>query len=131
MKKHCSVLVMCFLILGIVVFQSTAHEGEDHEIIVQAMHKSGQFLGEIEKSVKTENYFMAAETLMELAKTFKSLETITPKKGSKEEWDAIHGTLINTTFKAISACADEDENIVNEYLRKITSLMRKGHGIFR
>jgi hypothetical protein len=131
MKKYRIVFVMCFLILGIFVSQVTAHEGEDHETVVQAMHKSGQLLEKIEKSVKTDDYFAAAENLMELAKTFKSLETIVPEKGSKEEWNAIHGMLINTAFKAIGACADKDGSTVNEYLHEITTLMKKGHGIFR
>ena len=121
----------CLLFSVFFAIQVNAHEATDHEKIVEAMRKSRAFMGELSKAVKAEEYFTAAEKLMEIAKAMKSLETITPEKGSKEEWDNNHQDLIKAALKGIGACADEDSDTLKAYIREITGLIKEGHRIFK
>ncbi len=125
------ILVLSMIVFIMLAIQISAHGGVDHKKLGEAMHESSALLKDVNNAVKAEEYFTAAEKLMELAKIFKSLELITPEKGTKEEWDGIHGNLIKAAFKAIGDCADEDGNTVREYIKEITGLMKEGHGIFR
>ena len=129
MKKYwISTYVLLFVLAAL---QATAHQGTDHEKIVEAMHKNQELMGQLGQAVKAEEYFIAAETFMEIAKIMKSLETITPEKGFKEEWDNIHQDLIKAAFKGIGACAEEDSETIKAYIREISGLIKEGHGIFR
>jgi hypothetical protein len=65
---------------------------------------------------------------MEIAKRAKSLEVITPVKGSKDEWDNIHGAIIKAAFQGISACGEEDVEKLEMSIDKIEQLKHKGHG---
>ena len=129
MKKYW--ISICMILFVLAAFQVTAHQGTDHEKIVEIMRKNQELMSELGNAVKAEEYFIAAEKLIELAKTMKSLETITPEKGSKEDWDNIHQDLINAAFKGIGACADEDSETLKAYIREISGLIKEGHGIFR
>jgi hypothetical protein len=130
MKKLC-LIVPCMIVFGIFAMQVSAHKGVDHEKLVEAMSESAAVLEDVNDAVKAEEYFTTAERLMGLAKIFKSLESIIPEKGTKEEWDTIHGNLIKAAFKAIGACADEDGNTVRGFIKEIKGIMKKGHGVFR
>jgi hypothetical protein len=129
MKKYW--ISICILLFVLAAFQATAHQGTDHEKLVEAMHKNQELMGQLGNAVKAGEYFIAAETLMEIAKIMKSLETITPEKGSKEDWDNLHQDLIEAAFKGIGACADEDSETLKAYIREISGLIKEGHGIFR
>jgi hypothetical protein len=95
------------------------------------MRKNQNLMSELGNAVKAEEYFIAAEKLMEIAQNMKSLETITPEKGSKEEWDNIHQDLLKAAFKGIGACAEEDSETLRAYIREISGFIKEGHGIFR
>ena len=61
----------------------------------------------------------------------KTLDTMTPKKGSKAEWDAIHGDLINAAFGGIGACGDENKDAASAAAGEIGTLIKKGHDIYK
>ena len=119
-----------FIFIGLTT-QILAHQGEDHEKLEQAMQSANTLMGEITYTLKKDDYFATAVGLMELAKIFKSLETITPAKGSKNEWDMIHGDLIHAAFRAIGACGDEDGETMRLYIQQIAEFMKEGHAIFQ
>jgi hypothetical protein len=68
---------------------------------------------------------------MTIARNMKSLETVTPLKGKKAEWDSIHNDLIKAAFRGIGACADENKEKVTAAVGEIGALVKKGHTIFR
>ena len=88
-------------------------------------------MGAIKKASEDGDFFTAAEKLMEIAKAIKSLDAVTPKKGTKEEWDRIHGDLINAAFRGIGACGEEDSEKLNAAMGEIGAFIKEGHGIFR
>jgi hypothetical protein len=76
------------------------------------------------------DFFPMAGQLMKLATTMKTLDTLSPAKGSKEEWDDIHEQTIKAAFHGIAACGEEDLEKLKMSLDEISELMRKGHRVF-
>ena len=128
MKKR-YVLSVCLVVL--MVFATQVFAEYDKDMVVKVMKSNGKAMGELKKAAEDKDFFMAAEKLMEVAKNMKSLEKMNPTKGSKEDWDKNHGTLIKATFKGIGACGDEDAEALNTYIGEIGALIKEGHGMFR
>ena len=133
MKYVVSMLICASLVFGGWIVDGYADEAEsyEYEVVTDAMRTLNKLLGQVKKATKEEAYFTAAETLMEIAKTFKSLDTITPRKGSKEEWDTVHGDLINAALKGIGACGKKDLQALQAALDDIIVFMKQGHMLFR
>ena len=123
------VVVLCVVVFAVIATQSFAEY--DKELVVKVMQANGANMGALKKSIEGKDFFMAAETLMAIAKDMKSLEAVTPPKGSKEEWDANHQALINAAFKGIGACGEQDVDKLNEYVAEVGKLIKEGHGMFR
>jgi hypothetical protein len=126
MKK----LIVLFVVIFVVCATQSFAE-YDKELVVKVMQANGANMGELKKAIEGKDFFMAAETLMAIAKDMKSLEAVTPPKGSKEEWDANHQLIIDTAFKGIGACGEQDLDKLNEYVGEIGKLIKEGHGMFR
>lgn len=123
-----------FVVCWVVIFTMTAVQSfaeYNKEHVVNVMRANGASMGALKKAIESKDFFAAAETLMDIAKTMKSLETMTPPKGSKEEWDKNHQTLINMALKGIGACGDQDSDKLNEYFGEINKLIKEGHGMFK
>lgn len=131
MKTSSRIFLMCLCLFLVLTTQIFAHQGQEHKTLEQAMQTANALVGESSHALKENDYFTTAVNLMELAKTFRALETITPAKGSKNEWDMIHGDLIHATFKAIGACGEKDGETVRLYIQQIAEFMKEGHSIFR
>ncbi len=123
------------LIVGLVVVMmfaaSQVFAEYDSAKVKEVMKSSAVAMGELGKAAESKDFFAAAEGLMTLAKNFKSLETMTPAKGSKEEWDKNHQTLIKAAFKGIGACGEEDAEKLNAAIAEIGGLIKAGHGMFK
>lgn len=128
MKKR-AILVLSLVVAALFAVQVFAEY--DKDLVVKAMQSNGAAMGELKKAVEDKDFFMAAEKLMEIAKNVKSLDAVAPPKGSKEDWDKIHGDLIKAAFKGIGACGDEDAEALNTYIGEIGALIKEGHGMFR
>lgn len=123
-----------FILLSVVVFAVFATQSfaeYDKELVVKVMQANGANMGELKKAIEGKDFFMAAEALMAIAKEMKSIEEVTPPKGSKEEWDNNHQMLINAAFKGIGACGEQDLDKLNEYVGEVGKLIKEGHGMFR
>lgn len=128
MKK----VVMVALSLVLVgMFAAQVFAQYDKALVVKAMQDSRAALGEVTKAAKENNFFAAAEKLMDIAKNFKGLDAVTPTKGKKEDWDRIHSALIKSTFKGIGACGEEDVEKLNAAVAELGGFMKEGHGMFR
>lgn len=123
-----------FLVLLVVVFALFATQSfaeYDKELVVSTMQSNAANMGELKKAVEEKNFFMAAEKLMEIAQNIKSLDPVTPPKGSKEDWLSNHHKLIDAAFKGIGACGEQDIDKLNEYIGEVGKLIKEGHGMFR
>jgi hypothetical protein len=128
MKKR-YIFAVCLVVL--MVFATQVFAEYDRDMVVKAMRLNGAAMGVLQKATGDGDFFTAAEKLMEIAKNMKSLDAVTPKKGSKEDWDKIHGAIIKAAFKGIGACGDEDAEALNKYIGEIGALIKEGHGMFR
>jgi hypothetical protein len=128
MKKH-YVMTLCLVVLLLFATQSFAEY--DKEMVVKVMKANGANMGAIKKASADGDFFSAAEKLMEIAQSMKSLDAVTPKKGAKEQWDKIHGDLINAAFRGIGACGEGDSEKLNAAMGEIGALIKEGHGIFK
>lgn len=127
MKKLFS--VCCMMIFSLLAVQGFADYSKEQ--VANVMQANAVSMGVLKKATDNNDFFMAAETLMDIAKAMKSLETMTPPKGSKEEWDKNHQMLINMALKGIGACGDQDSDKLNEYIGEINKLIKEGHGMFK
>ena len=128
MKKK-SVIVLSVVV--VVLFATQVFAEYDKDMVVKAMKSNGAAMGDLKKAAEDGDFFMAAEKLMEVAKNMKSLEAMTPEKGSKEDWNTNHDALIKAAFKGIGACGEEDVGKLNTYIDEISGLIKEGHGMFR
>ena len=128
MKKH-AVIIGLVAVLMLVSVQLFADY--DRESVVKVMKANGALMGKLKQAAKSGDYFAAAEALMGIAKGMKSLETVTPKRGSKAEWDRNHKALIDAAFKGIGACGEKTGDALNRYIGEISALLKKGHSMFR
>lgn len=128
MKKF-MLVALSFVVIG--VFAAHVFAQYDKAAVVKAMQESRAALGDVTKAAKDNNFFVAAERLMDIAKSFKGLDAVTPNKGKKEDWDRIHGALIKSAFKGIGACGEEDVEKLNAAVAELGGFMKDGHGMFR
>jgi hypothetical protein len=127
MKKFVGLFV-CVVVM-LVALQVLAEY--DKNLVVNAMRANGTALGGIQKAIGEQNFFGAAEQLMEIAKNIKALDGVTPPKGDKAEWDRIHTALIKAAFKGIGACGEEDVAKLNAAVGEIVGYMKEGHKMFK
>ena len=128
MKKR-FILTVCLVVL--MVFATQVFAEYDKDMVVKVMKSNGAAMGDLKKAAEDGEFFMAAEKLMEIAKNMKSLDAVTPTKGSKKDWDKNHGAIIKAAFKGIGACGDEDAEALNKYIGEIGGLIKEGHGMFK
>ena len=125
--------IRSMMLLGVVmvtVCVTQAFAEYDQALVSKAMGSNMANLLAVKKAAREGNFFLAAEKLMEIAKTIKSLDAVTPLKGAKKDWDRMHKTVIQTIFKTIELCGEEDAKKLNTYLNEIDTLIQRGHGMF-
>ncbi|UCB47366.1 MAG: hypothetical protein JSV25_08150 [Spirochaetota bacterium] len=128
MKKR---LIMAGISVIFMLISVNVFADYNKEAVVKVMRENGALMGELKQAAQNGDYFAAAEALMGIAKGMKSLDAIAPLKGSKAEWDRIHGELINAAFKGIGACGERNGEKLNKYINEVGALIGKGHGMFR
>ena len=125
------VLLSVGLVVVMMFAASQVFAEYDEAKVKDAMKTAMTAMGELGKAAESKDFYVAAEKLMALAQAFKSLESVTPEKGAKEEWDKNHQTLIKSAFKGIGACGEEDQEKLNAAIAEISGLMKAGHGMFK
>jgi hypothetical protein len=119
-------------LMAVFLFASLLANAEyDREMVVSLMRSNGAAFGALNAAVESGDYFTAAEKLMELAKSSKKLQTVTPPRGSKKQWDRIHTDLIKAAFRGIGAAGEEDSKKLSEAVNEIGALVKEGHSTFR
>jgi len=76
-------------------------------------------------------YFGTAEKFMDLAKAFKTLDQVTPPKGTKVQWQQNHDGLINAAFRGIGACGAGDDAGIKAAIGELIRYRNEGHKIFK
>lgn len=131
MKKHIVLLSMIVLLLAGTHLLYTDEDHQHDEGVTNAMHKILPLYKDLKSDIENEDYYQTALHLMELAKQFKALETVTPKKGTKKDWNINHNAIITECFKGIGACGNKDIKTVKKHYDQITKLYKKGHAKFK
>ena len=129
MKKQTVVFVS---VVVFTLFAVQAFAAYDSDAVKNAMRAHAAALGEISKAVEAQDFFLAAEKLMENAKLFKTLhDTVTAPKGSEAEWQRILGGMVNASFKGIGACGEQNAEGVMTAINELKALQKEGHGMFK
>ena len=128
MKKRLF-LVIAVLVILLVTQQLFAQY--NREAVVSVMRNSYRLIGEINAAADANDFYTAAVKLMELAEDFKTLEQIPPPRGSRAEWNRIHGELIEAAFRGIGACGERDSRALQAEISKIMAFNREGHRKFK
>lgn len=128
MKKKA---VFVAVLLAFLVITPRVFAQYNRELVVSVMRDNVRLMGDINSAARTEDFYTAAVRLMELAEGFKSLEAVSPPKGSKAEWDRIHNELIEAAFRGIGACGERDGNKLQAEIAVILALNQEGHAKFR
>ena len=126
-KKLSAILIL--LILLVAVPQAFAQY--NRSAVLSVMRGSYALLGEIKNAAKSDDYYTAALKLMELAEGFKSLQEVSPPRGSEAEWDRLHGEVVEAAFRGIGACGEKDKERLDLEISKIMELNKEGHSKFR
>lgn len=129
MKKLVIVMVSV-VALTLFAFPAAAQE-YDKAAVVEAMRAIGAAMQTINQAMEEDDFYTIGASLMDIAVNMKAMDEQTPKKGSKDEWDAIHSDLIKAAFKGIGACGEEDMDMVKKYFDEVKALNKKGHGAFK
>lgn len=128
MRKRYIVL-LC--VVAVMLFATQVFADYDKDMVIKVMKSNGANMGAINKAMKDGDFFTAAEKLMGIAQDMKSLDAVTPKKGTKEQWDNIHQGIINAAFKGIGACGEGDGEKLGMYMGELGGLIKEGHGMFK
>jgi hypothetical protein len=127
MKKRVHLLVVMILLL-LITPQLFAQY--NRSAVVSAMRNSSRLIGEISAAANASDFYTTAVKLMELAQEFKALDRVPPPRGSRAEWDRIHGELIEAAFRGIGACGERDGEALQAEIATIIALNQEGHSKF-
>ncbi len=128
MKKR-YVVMLSVVVLALFALQASADY--DKDAVVSVMRANGAAMKAINGALDAGDFFTAATKLMEIATSMKSMDAQTPEKGTKDEWDRMHGELVKAAFKGIGACGEEDVEKAKQYVGEIRAFIKEGHGMFK
>jgi hypothetical protein len=125
--------VFTFLVLMVFVFSltQTAIAAYDGAQVKTSMETIGRLFKDLNTKVASKDYYAAAERFMDIAKFFKNLDSVTPPGGSQEQWESIHGALINSAFKGIGACGAKDDMAIKQSMGEMIKFRNEGHKLFK
>jgi len=129
MKKGL-ILVVAALVSLLFLTQGAMAAAYDSAQTKASMKQNVKNIMELNSKVAAKDYFGAAENFMDIAKTFKSLETMTPPQGDPAEWKRITEGMINSAFKGIGACGLKDDAGIKQALGELIKFRDEGHKMF-
>lgn len=128
MKRKTTVIGIILLMF---IFAAPLFAEYNKSLVIKIMRNNVSLLTNLKRNVKEQNFFSAAENLMDLAKGSNTIKDFTPRKGSQLKWKQIHENLIKAAFRGIGAIAEKDIKGINASILKIVALNREGHSLFR
>lgn len=127
--KRLIYLALIVFLCSLPLFSSSGH---DHtKPVHRIMHEIASSMNLLNKAAKRRDYRKAKVELKKIAASFKELDAVNPRKGSKEEWDAIHGEIIMLAGQGVEACEKRDWRRLNEIVELIEEQETAGHFKFR
>jgi hypothetical protein len=123
-------LVAAAVILCLLLTQSV-FAGYDSAATKAVMKQNVKDIQELQKRAAAKDYFGTAEKFMDLAKAFKTLDQVTPPKGTKVQWQQNHDGLINAAFRGIGACGAGDDAGIKAAIGELIRYRNEGHKIFK
>ncbi len=119
------------MVIGCFLVAQAAYAQYDSAAAKATMKQVAGNLQELQKKAAAKDYFGTAEKFMDIAKTFKALDKVTPPKGAKAEWDRIHGNMIKAAFKGIGACGAGNDAGIKAAVDELVRYRNEGHKIFK
>lgn len=126
-KRMIMVVVAVASLLFLTQVAMAAYDGAQAKAI---MKQVVQNFKELNAKASAKDYYGAAEKFMDIAKIFKSLESVTPPRGEKPQWDRIHVGLIKSAFKGIGACGAQDDAGIKQAIGEMVKFRDEGHKMF-
>lgn len=129
MKKALFLSLAFFTLLSLPLWTESGH---DHRNSVHSiMHEIALSMNSLKKAARRGDYRRAKVELKKVAAAFKELDSVEPRRGSKEEWDEIHGEIIRLAGEGLKACDQRDRNRLTELIELIEEQQMIGHYRFR
>lgn len=128
MKRLILLILSLFLISSIPLF---GHSDNDHdEPVYKTMQRIMVTMNRLKRAAKDRDFQIAKVELDKIAKDFKALDKITPRRGNKSEWDSIHEEIIKLAREGQRHCNRKDINGLNRVIKRIEEQQVKGHRKF-
>jgi hypothetical protein len=128
MKRFILSVLLFTLVLG---FGQIAAAADNNLSVIQpVMQKIPAAMKDLQARFAAKDYFGTAEKFMDIAGMFKSLEKVIPDNGDKADWDRIHQSMINTSFKGIGACGTKDDKTIENAIEILGKYKEEGHKLF-
>lgn len=128
MKRSIYLALTFFILTSLPLLSDSGH---DHTKPVHTiMHEITASLSSLKKAAKRRDFRGAKVELKKIAASFRALDSVSPHKGSKEEWDAIHGKIIRLAGEGLQACDKRDRKRLYEIIELIEIEQMVGHKKF-
>lgn len=122
-------LAAFLLLAGLAAYGQPA--GYDSAKVVSVMRANARLLGEASQAAGAQDYFAAAESLMELARGMHSIREMTPPKGEAAVWRKTIDDVVAAAFTGIGAAGARDGAKLTAAIAELGRLSGVGHGRFR
>ncbi len=124
-----------FLIFGLLVSFGCMKKAADSAAVAVdvgvTMVKIGAEYGALKQAYAAKKFADCEKSFNTLSDLFKTLKTVTPKVGTKTEWDAIHVTCIATCKAGVLAAKFKQEAVVGSSIEALKTSMIAGHKAFK
>jgi hypothetical protein len=103
----------------------------DKAKVVSVMRENRVLVGKVQEALKTSDFAAAEAGFKRFAEINESIKEFTPSKGTKEEWDKVLTSFIESAKKGAEAGAAKDSGKATEALQQLLAYNKEGHTKFR
>jgi hypothetical protein len=114
-------------ILLLFIFSAGVFAEYDRDNVKDVMRANVQLMGRIGKAAASEDFTSAAVALMELAQGMISIEEYSPRRGTDESWNSIFEGFLNSVYRGIGACGNQDIDGLNKAFSELKAFNSEGH----
>lgn len=103
----------------------------DRNAVVQVMRNNVQLMRQVRSASNENDFYLAAQKLMELANGMIGIIKFTPRRGEKTAWDDTMDQFVSAAFQGIGACGEKDKQKLDQAIARLQELNRAGHSQFK
>jgi len=128
MKKIMAMVVVFAILAGGV---TSVYAEYDKAAVSAAMKSNFGHLGNLKKALDANDLWTAAKYFNAFADSMLIVHKQDAPKGDTAVWKATLAEFINTAYKGVGACGEQDLEKAKAQLTELLALQKKGHGTFR